>query len=356
VLAQKAVDYLQQVDTGKPFYLQLNLDGPYALPPTNYGPARNRHYRRFAGRDFASMPVEPVNDRILKRLTGPFIASHAIENGVDGMSLDEIWNSLLYRTMRMQGDRDSYANFLSQNKLVDDAVGSVWKALVERGLDGNTIVIYSSDQGNLFGQHGSWGHTIWFWPAHLFDAAMRIPLIVYHPEVRERGVASDRLVGQYDLAPTLLALAGVTEVELEDSPGKSLVPDLLGKPDRAEAPGAVFFEQEESRGIRTREYAYWKRADGMGEPELYDVAGDPEQRNDLFPQRRNDDIVAQLDGELESFFARYSTAEYDLWHGGVAKGTTPNPVPWLKAHPLPWIKKFWRDFVTGPVVADRFEE
>jgi arylsulfatase A-like enzyme len=353
VLAEKAVDYLRQVDPSKPFYLQLNLDGPYALPPTNYGPARNRHYARYANAPFQSMPVEPINDQVLARLKGPFVEAHRIEDGIEDMSLDEIWNSILYRTIRMQNDRASYANFLSQNTVVDDAVGTVWRELEARGMDKNTVVVYSADQGNLFGQHGSWGHTIWFFPSHLFDSAMKIPLIVYHPDAKRPGSASEQLIAQYDIAPTLLDLAGVSSVQFEHSPGISfahtVVEDAVPK-----AHSAVFFEQEESRGIRTDRYAYWKRLDGMGQPVLFDVKADPEQREDLYPSLSGSHTVQQLDAQLDEFFARYSKPEYDLWQGGTSKGTMPNPVPWIKKFPLPWLKKLFRDYVTEPVVEEPY--
>ncbi len=352
-LAQKAADYLQQVDPAKPFYLQLNLDGPYALPPTNYGPARNRHYQRYADAEFQSMPVEPISDDILVRLEGPFVEAHAIENGIESMSLAEIWNSILYRTIRMQNDRASYANFLSQNAVVDDAVGKVWQALKARGMEKNTVVVYSADQGNLFGQHGSWGHTIWFSPSHLFDTAMKIPLIIYHPNAKYPGRASDELIAQYDVAPTLLALAGIGDVQFENSPGSSFAHTVV-EGAVAKAHNAVFFEQEESRGIRTDRYAYWKRLDGMGQPALFDVKVDPEQRNDLYPSLSTSDTVHQLDTQLDDFFERYSKSEYDLWQGGTSKGTMPNPLPWIKKFPLPWLKKFWRDYVTEPVLDEPY--
>ncbi len=345
VLAEKAVSYLQQVSDKKPFYLQLNLDGPYALPPTNYGPAKNRYYEKFAQMDFKSMPVEPLDDNLLRRLNGPFNPEHAIENGIDSMAAGEIWNSILYRTIRMQGDKSSYANFLSQNAIVDDAVGKVWAALKARNLEKNTIIVYSSDQGNHFGQNGTWGHTIWFWPSHLHEVAMNIPLIVYHPGFQTPGSRSDVLIGQYDIASTLLEYAGINSVKLNNSPGQSFAHIELENGTNNLARQAVFFEQEESRGIRTDSYAYWKRNEGMGEPALFDVQLDPQQRNNIFPQMKNSDVVKKLDEQLVRFFSRYSEPEYDLWKGEVARGTTPNPLPWLKQNPLPWIKKYWNDFL-----------
>ncbi|MBW2274304.1 MAG: sulfatase-like hydrolase/transferase [Deltaproteobacteria bacterium] len=351
VLAEKAVEYLGRVEIDRPFYLQLNLDGPYALPPSNYGPARNRHYARYAAQTFHSMPQEPVSDDILVQLNGPYVPGV----GLEVRDLDAVWDSLRYGTIRMQGDRESYANFLSQNSVVDDAVGRVVAALERRGLMKNTVVIYSADQGNLFGQHGTWGHTIWFTPSHLHEEAVNIPLIVVHPDAGA-GVTSKRMVGQYDFAPSLLDIAGVRDVELADSPGRSFAGALREAASEGEGPQAVFFEQEESRGLRTARHAYWKRLEGTGEPVLFDMSTDPGQRHDLYPEMRDSELVRGLDATLEQFFARYSDPAYDLWKGGVAKGTTPKPVMWLRRNPWPWAKKYWRDWVTHSPSPEPFSE
>lgn len=351
VLAEKAVDYLGSVDDEKPFYLQLNLDGPYSLPPSNHGPGRNRHYASYAGKPFRSMPSEPISDRVLSRLGGPYDPSY--EFGIS--DLGAVWDYILYGTIRMQGDRESYANFLSQNTVVDDAVGRVIDALKARGLLESTVIVFSSDQGNLFGQHGTWGHTMWFTPAHLYEEAMHVPLIVRSPGGRS-GVVSDRLIGQYDVPVTLLALAGVEDAEFEGSPGRSFAADFTGGEPPAEWNEAVYFEQEESRGLRTQRYAYWKRLDDTGEPVLFDMQADPAQRNDLYPKLRESERVAHLDGMLESWFDRYADPAYDLWAEGIAKGTNPKPGMWIQRNPWPWIRKYWQDFVTEPPSPPAFSE
>ncbi len=355
VLAEKAVAYLGQVDATRPFFLQLNLDGPYALPPSNHGPARNRHYARHAGQRFRSMPREPVSDHVLTRLNGPFVAGREIW---DIRSLDDIWDHLLYGTIRMQGDPASYANFLSQNEMVDDAVGRLRAALAEGGLAERTVIVYTADQGNLYGQHGTWGHTIWFTPSHLHEEALRIPLIVTRPG-GAAGRVSQRLVGQYDLAPTLVELAGIEGVVFAGSPGRSFAGALRPGGEGA-GPEAVFFEQEETRGVRTPRHAYWKRLEGFGEPALFDMEADPRQRRDLYPELAEDpagrELIARLDARLERFFAEHHDPDFDLWQEGTSKGTPAKPDLWLRHRPWPWIKKYWRDFVSKPSPPPAFEE
>lgn len=351
VLAEQAVSYLEGVDRGRPFFLQLSLDGPYALAPTNSGAARNRHYPRYEGARFESMPREPVSDAILSRLSGPYVPGQEL---FELRSLAAVWDHLLYGSIRMQGDPKSYANFLSQIAMVDDAVGRVLAALDAAGLREETIVIYTADQGNLFGQHGHWGHTIWLDPSHLYEEAMHVPLIVDDPRGRS-GQTSDRLLGQYDVAPTILDLAGLGEVALESSPGESFADEIRGVAARDLGRQAVFFEQEESRGIRTSRYAYWKRVDDDPEPVLFDMQADPAQRINLYGAMKDSVGVAELDEALEAFFARYSAPEYDLWKGGIAKGTSPKMGFWLKRNGWPWVRKLWQDFVTTPPMKPVFD-
>ncbi|MBW2422078.1 MAG: sulfatase-like hydrolase/transferase [Deltaproteobacteria bacterium] len=362
VFAEKAVAYHEALDASQPFYLQLNLDGPYALPPSNYGPARNRHYAHHVGQQFQSMPREPIHDQILSRLDGPFEAGKKLSE----LRGSAIWDHLLYGTIRMQGDPESYANFLSQNEMVDDAVGRVRATLEKRGLAEETLIVYTADQGNLYGQHGTWGHTIWFTPAHLYEQALRIPLLVVHPRATA-GRTSERLVGQYDLAPTLLEIAGIEGVEFTGSPGQSFA-TALRDPEAAKDASevakdeseAVFFEEGETRGVRTRRYAYWKRLEGFGEPALFDMQADPEQRHDIFAELARDPsgraVIARLDDLLEGFFAKYSDPDHDLWHQGTSKGTPSKPDLWLRHQPWPWLKKYWRDYVSKPESAPAFAE
>jgi len=204
--------------------------------------------------------------------------------------------------------------------MVDDGVGRLLKALRDNGLSENTLVIYTSDQGNFFGQHGLWGHTDFSFPASLYETAMNIPLIARYPGVIEKGRVSDLFVGQYDLMPTILDMAGI-DVEIPNSPGRSFAEHLKGH-ELATWSDAVYMDQEATRVIRTDRYSYWKRMKGSGEHELYDMQNDPEQNINLFGNPDYVEVISQLDGRLTRFFDTYSDAQYDLWRGGTVKGST----------------------------------
>lgn len=318
--ADKAVEYIEGVDRAQPFYLQLNFDGPYLNPPTNTGPARNRHYESYLDSAFESFPRVAVNRNIVDQL-------------VDS-ELPEFLRGMHIQSILHHNDPESMANVASQNTIVDDAVGKVLAALDAAGLADNTLVIYSADQGNFYGQHGLWQHNIVTTPSNLYEAAMNIPLIVRHPGSTPQGTTQDMLIGQYDLPVTLLDYLGFGDVVLEDSPGRSFANALTG--DAVEQADAIYYEQEETRGIRTRDFAYWKRIQGVGNNELYDIRNDPGQHRNLIDDPTHLDTVARLDAMLAEFFARYSTPAYDLWQGGVAKGSVMRPEMFQRLYGEQW--------------------
>ncbi len=301
-VSDKAVDYLQSYDSEKPFFLMVTYNGPYMNPPTNLGPAKNRHYAYYEDKEFPSFPRNGVNENVLQEIKVPD---------------PEEWYLNL---ARMHNDQATMANVASQNTIVDDGVGRLLEALKDNGLEENTIVIYTSDQGNFYGQHGYWGHTDNTFPASMYDTAMNIPLIVRYPGVTEQGQVSDLLIGQYDFMPTILDMAGV-EVEIANSPGRSFVEHLKGNK-LASWRDAVYMDQEASRVIRTNQYTYWKRMKGTGKHEFYDIQNDPGQHDNLYGNPDYAEVVSELDKRLTQFFDTYSNAEYDLWRGGTVKGST----------------------------------
>jgi len=300
--SDKAVEYLESYDHQKPFFLMGTYNGLYMNPPTNLGAARNRHYPSYEKKEFPSFPRNRVNETVLEEAMVPD---------------PEEWYLNL---VRMHNDPKTMANAASQNTMVDDGVGRLLEALKDNGLAEHTLVIYTSDQGNFFGQHGLWGHTDFSFPASMYETAMNIPLIAYHPGIIEKGEVSDLFIGQYDLMPTILDVAGI-DVEIPNSPGRSFADHLKGN-ELTSWRDAVYMDQEATRVIRTDQYSYWKRMKGTGQHELYDIQKDPGQENNLYGNPGYVEAASALDRRLTRFFHTYSNAEYDLWRGGTVKGST----------------------------------
>ena len=99
---------------------------------------------------------------------------------------------------------------------------------------------------------------------------------------------------------TLLDYLGIRDAAFANTPGRSFSAILQGEP--AEGNEAVFFEQEETRGVRTARFSYWKRLETTGEPELYDMVKDPGQHANVHGHPEYADIAAELEAEADPFF------------------------------------------------------
>ena len=106
-------------------------------------------------------------------------------------------------------------DYLACVKSLDDNVGRLLKYLDDNGLAGNTLVVYTSDQGFYMGEHG------WFDKRFMYEESFRTPLLMRFPKGYEAKIKVDELVQNIDYAPTFLDLAGVAIPE--DIQGESLV-------------------------------------------------------------------------------------------------------------------------------------
>ena len=148
---------------------------------------------------------------------------------------------------------------------IDDEVGRILGAVAERGELDNTVVIFTSDHGEMLGDHGLYQKEV------AYDAAARVPLIAAGPVI-PAGATREAPVELIDLNPTLCELAGVTPLEEMDA--RSFRPLLHGETTehRPEAIGELAHFRFACDG---RFKAIWSIND---QPELYDLADDPGER------------------------------------------------------------------------------
>ena len=109
-------------------------------------------------------------------------------------------------------------------KVIDDQVGHIMDTLEETGKRERTVVIFTSDHGEMLGDHGLIQKGCRF-----YEGLVRVPLIFSWPGRFAQGLKSDALVELLDKAPTLLELAGLGVPERMH--GRSLLPILTGEAD-----------------------------------------------------------------------------------------------------------------------------
>src|SRR5688572_21464501 len=115
----------------------------------------------------------------------------------------------------------SYRSRLESMIAVDDLIGAVFEVLASRNALDSTVVMFTSDNGYLFGEHRYSGKIV------PYEESIRVPLYIRHPSMTS-GSSTLELVLNHDLAPTVAELAAVTPGLVVD--GRSLVPLLEGVP------------------------------------------------------------------------------------------------------------------------------
>jgi len=149
-------------------------------------------------------------------------------------------------------------------ELIDDQVGLILDALEQRGMLAKTVIIFSSDHGEMLGDHGLYTKAV------PYEASLRVPLLVAGPGIRE-GQVPDAIVELNDLNPTICELTGLPSQE--DIDALSIVPLLRGESveHRSEAVSAI----RQFRCIRTRTHKLIENFNDV--PELYDLVRDPDE-------------------------------------------------------------------------------
>ena len=166
--------------------------------------------------------------------------------------------------------RHYFANVTS----LDQYVGIVLNELKSQGILDNTIVIFTSDHGEMLGSHGRTGKNV------MENEAIAIPFIIHYPE-RLRPAVSTEILNVTDILPTVLGLAGLGELISEDIQGSDLSGSLLMDETGSGAQNAALLMLGSQRGLYTAEYTLCVAEDPGGDTisaaYMYDNLSDPYQ-------------------------------------------------------------------------------
>ncbi len=185
---------------------------------------------------------------------------------------------------------------------VDDNVGRLMEYLKLNGLDKNTIIIYTSDQGFFLGEHG------WFDKRWMYEESFRTPLIISWPGVTKKSVTNS-IVQNLDYAETILDMAGMKIPA--DMQGKSMVPILKGK-QKGNLHDALyyhFYENKEHKvakhvGVRSDRYKliyFYENKDW----ELYDLEKDKNEMYNLYGLPAHKKVQDMMKQKLKELIVQY---------------------------------------------------
>jgi arylsulfatase A-like enzyme len=265
ILTDQAIGWLKQLgagDSDAPFFLVLSHKAVHA----EFIPAP-RHRGRYASKPIpypATMAPSP-DDTLRPRWVQ---AQRNSWHGVDFM---------YHGAMRFDGFYRRYAETLLA---LDEGVGTVLDYLEESGLDRNTLVLYMGDNGFSLGEHGLIDKR------HAYEESMRVPMLAWAPGLIEAGSTIEPLVRNIDIAPTVLALAGVASDRTMD--GRSFLPLLQGAPATWNTELLYEYYWEDAfpqtptvLALRDARYKYIYYHGVWDDPELFDLEADPQERHNL---------------------------------------------------------------------------
>jgi len=276
----------------------------------------------FASMDSIEPYIKPYNWGGLDGFSTSFARANNVQKDLYEPVLDSIniwfkqnWH-LLNDREKMEWKYQRYMqDYLGCISSVDDNVGRVLDYLKESGLDKNTIVVYTSDQGFYLGEHG------WFDKRFIYDESFKTPLMIRWPNRVKPGIKKTEMVQNLDFAQTFLEAATITPPG--DMQGESLLPLLLGQ-DKEWTRDAVYYHYYEypsvhmvkrHYGIVTEAYKLAHFYYDVDEWELYDRLKDPQEMNNVYDDPAYEKIVAELKTELTELRLLYKDSrELDLYY------------------------------------------
>ena len=203
--------------------------------------------------------------------------------------------------------RSRYAGRLYDGEVAytDSQLARLFGYLRTTGIYDRTLIILLSDHGESLGEHGEDEHGFF-----VYSSTLRVPMIFKLPQpgfAASAGRVIQSPVGIIDVAPTLLELLRLRDPLSRQFQGTSLASLILGKRGAAERPVyAESYYPHDSfgwsplRSLSTRRFHYIEAP----RPEIYDLASDPDEKRNLYEQRRAE--AEALRSQLQDFMRRYT--------------------------------------------------
>ena len=253
LITDECLDFLDARDPERPFFAYAGFRAPH--PPWCAPP---RFHELYDPDDIGELPNYRVTFTDRPRRV------------VERINYYELWN------LPEEMIRKSIAAYFGFVTYVDHCVGRLVEGLEARGLRDDTLVVYASDHGEMLYRNGICEkHTF-------FEDAIRIPLLFSWPGQLPAGAASDAMVSNIDLLPTLLRLQGVDVPDFVE--GQDLAPTFTGGHVQDEVYAEYYHSLDPCRMVRDRRYKYIHTEEDVCE--LYDIENDPLEQVNLawYPQ------------------------------------------------------------------------
>ncbi len=276
-LTDYAIDWINKRDTKRPWMMHL----AHKAVHSEFIPAE-RHKGRYANETFRY----PENMR--KGVPG---RPMWVENQRNS------WHGVDYAYHGNLDIADYYKRYMETLLAVDEGISRILDLLEQRGELDDTLILYMGDNGFMFGEHGLIDKRT------AYEESMRVPMLARCPSLFVPGSQVDAVVANIDIAPTMLAAAGLQPPTY--MAGSNMLPIARDKtaPWRRELLYEYYWERNFPQtptvhAIREDRYKYMHFHGIWDLDELYDLAADPHENDNLLARPGHEELAERLSGKL----------------------------------------------------------
>ena len=192
-----------------------------------------------------------------------------------------------------EAKKQALANYYANITFIDEQIGRILDTIEEENLSQNTLLIFTSDHGDLMGDHGLW------YKSFGYEGSLRVPCIMRWPGHIQPGSRCNEVVSLLDIYPTVLAAAGI-EAKGTNRKGNNVFDLLDGSRSCDFAFSEVMNPPFYMAHVRTKEWKYLFYQNG-GFEELYHLTEDPHELADLSKEPQFAQVKMKLKRQAEEY-------------------------------------------------------
>lgn len=280
---QQAIDFIQNAPKEKPFMLSLSFSAPHAHDPASL--------QYFWSSEFDTMYQKVTVPDPIMASDGEFLDQPEYVRKGENRTR---WYWRFDTPEKYQHSVKGYYRMISE---IDTEIGKIRKALDEKGLAENTVIILMGDNGYFLGERQLAGKWL------MYEPSLRVPLIVFDPR-KEGGTRNSAFALNIDVTATIFDLAGAKVPKTWQ--GVSLNSPDLAK--RKEFLTEHLWQTPiipPSEALRTERWKYFRYINDPSHEELYDLSVDPLEKNNLADDPAFQTILQELRTRMEKKIAAY---------------------------------------------------
>lgn len=208
------------------------------------------------------------------------------------------WNVLTGKNRVKKINQQAMARYFGMVKCIDDNVGRLLKFLRENELEKNTIIVLSSDHGDLMCEHCRNNKGL------PYETSAGIPFVVRYPEKIRPGKVIRTAHTTVDFSPTILSLMGLKK-QIPSSHGRDASTDLLNQTKTIDTDRIVYIRQASGRWVAAIDHRYKLVLSADDKPWLFDLEKDPNELTNFYEDPLYREIAARLKLQLVKQMKQY---------------------------------------------------